>query len=101
MLWFEGKLFRSDGSESPPPPLPFPTFRFTSHPSDLVLYGRDLMEALGESSLHRPLSLLSETNLPFQWAPRPSTAVDVQWASSLGTSSSPSFYRPLPLGLIP
>ena len=50
---------RSDGSESPPPPLPFPTFRFTSHPSDLVLYGGDLLEALGDSSLHRPLSLLS------------------------------------------
>jgi hypothetical protein len=50
---------RSDGSESPPPPLPFPTFRFTSHPSDLVLYGGDLLEALGDSSLHRSLSLLS------------------------------------------
>ena len=50
---------RLDGSESPPPPLPFLTFRFTSHPSDLVLYGGDLLEALGDSSLHRPLSLLS------------------------------------------
>ena len=34
------------------------------------------------------------TNLPFQWAPRPSTAMDVRWTSDLGTSSSPSFYRP-------
>ena len=34
------------------------------------------------------------TNLPFQWAPRPSTAMDVQRTSDLGTSSSPSFYRP-------
>ena len=50
---------RSDGSESLPPPLPFPTFRFTSYPSDLVLYGGDLLEALGDSSLHRPLSMLS------------------------------------------
>jgi hypothetical protein len=50
---------RSDGSESPPPPLSFPNFRFTSHPSDLVLYGGDLLEALGDLSLHRPLSLLS------------------------------------------
>ena len=49
---------RSDRSESLPPPLPFPTFRFTPHPSNLVLYGRDLLEALGDSSLHRPLSLL-------------------------------------------
>uniref|UniRef100_A0A2N9FV40 Uncharacterized protein n=1 Tax=Fagus sylvatica TaxID=28930 RepID=A0A2N9FV40_FAGSY len=45
-------------SKSLPPPLPFPTFCFTPHPSDLVLYGRDLLEALGDSSLHRPLSLL-------------------------------------------
>ena len=51
---------RSDNSESLQPPLPFPTFRFTFHPSDLVLYGGDLLEALGESSLHRPLSLLLE-----------------------------------------
>uniref|UniRef100_A0A2N9G740 Uncharacterized protein n=1 Tax=Fagus sylvatica TaxID=28930 RepID=A0A2N9G740_FAGSY len=50
---------RSDGFESPPPPLPFPTFRFTPHPSDLVLYGGDLLEAMGDSSLHRLLSLLS------------------------------------------
>jgi hypothetical protein len=50
---------RSDGSESPPSPLPFPTFRFTSQPSDLVLYEGDLLEVLGGSSLHRPLSLLS------------------------------------------
>ena len=50
---------RSDGSESPPPPLPFPTFRFTSHPSDLALYDGDLLEALGDSSLHRLLSLSS------------------------------------------
>jgi hypothetical protein len=50
---------RSDGFESPPPPLPFPTSRFTPHPSDLVLYGGDLLEAMGDSSLHRLLSLLS------------------------------------------
>uniref|UniRef100_A0A2N9ECH8 Uncharacterized protein n=2 Tax=Fagus sylvatica TaxID=28930 RepID=A0A2N9ECH8_FAGSY len=50
---------RSDGSESLPPPLPFPTFYFTPHPSDLALYDGDLLEALGDSSLHRLLSLLS------------------------------------------
>ena len=35
-----------------------------------------------------------DTNLPFQWALRLSTTVDVRWTSDLGTSSSPSFYRP-------
>ena len=47
-----------DGSESPPPPPPSSTFRFTPHPSDLVLYGGDLLETLGDSSLHRLLPLL-------------------------------------------
>ena len=50
---------RSDGSKSPPPPLPLPTFRFTSHPSDLALYSGDRLEVLGDSSLYRPLFLLS------------------------------------------
>ena len=50
---------KSDGSESPPSPLPFPTFRFTSQPFDLVLYEGDLLEALGDLSLHWPFSLLS------------------------------------------
>jgi hypothetical protein len=50
---------RSDESESPPPSPPSSTFHFTSHLSDLVLYGRDLLEMLGDSSLHRHLSLLS------------------------------------------
>uniref|UniRef100_A0A2N9EV72 Uncharacterized protein n=1 Tax=Fagus sylvatica TaxID=28930 RepID=A0A2N9EV72_FAGSY len=43
----------------PPPPLSSPTFRFTSLSSDLDLYGWDLLEALGGSSLHRTFSLLS------------------------------------------
>uniref|UniRef100_A0A2N9FKY9 Uncharacterized protein n=1 Tax=Fagus sylvatica TaxID=28930 RepID=A0A2N9FKY9_FAGSY len=30
---------------------------------------------------------------PFQWALRPSPAVDVQWASGLGSYSRPSFFR--------
>ena len=50
---------RFDVSEPPPPPLSSPTFRFTSLSSDLDLYGWDLLEALGGSSLHRTLSLLS------------------------------------------
>ena len=50
---------RSDGFESPPTSLPFPSFRFTPHPSDLVLYSGDLLEAMGDSRLHRLLSLLS------------------------------------------
>ena len=50
---------RSDDSESPPPPLSSPTFCFTSYSSDLVLYGGDLLEALGGSSLQRTPSLLS------------------------------------------
>ena len=33
------------------------------------------------------------TTLPFQWASRPSTVVDVWYASGLGTSSNSSFYR--------
>ena len=47
---------RSDGFESPPTSLPFPSFRFTPHPSDLVLYSGDLLEAMGDSRLHRLLS---------------------------------------------
>uniref|UniRef100_A0A2N9I9Q2 Uncharacterized protein n=1 Tax=Fagus sylvatica TaxID=28930 RepID=A0A2N9I9Q2_FAGSY len=50
---------RSEGPESPPPPLPSPTFRSTSHPSDLAVYGGDLLETLGDLSLHRHLSLRS------------------------------------------
>uniref|UniRef100_A0A2N9I4A2 Uncharacterized protein n=1 Tax=Fagus sylvatica TaxID=28930 RepID=A0A2N9I4A2_FAGSY len=50
---------RSDESESPPPSPPSSTFHFTSHLSNLVLYGGDLLEMLGDSSLHRHLSLLS------------------------------------------
>ena len=34
------------------------------------------------------------TNLPSQWVPRPSTAVNARWTSDLETSSSLSFYRP-------
>jgi hypothetical protein len=49
---------RSDGFESPPPSPPLPSFRFTPHPSDLVLYSGDLLEAMGDSSLHRFISLL-------------------------------------------
>uniref|UniRef100_A0A2N9H472 Integrase catalytic domain-containing protein n=1 Tax=Fagus sylvatica TaxID=28930 RepID=A0A2N9H472_FAGSY len=49
---------RSDGVESPPPSPSLPSFRFTPHPSDLVLYSGDLLEAMGDSSLHRFLSLL-------------------------------------------
>ena len=47
-----------------------------------------------------PLYLLSirsgfvDTSVPLQWASRSSTAVDVWWASGVGTSSSPSFYHP-------
>uniref|UniRef100_A0A2N9IUT8 Uncharacterized protein n=1 Tax=Fagus sylvatica TaxID=28930 RepID=A0A2N9IUT8_FAGSY len=50
---------RSDSSEPPPPLLCSPTFRFTSLSSDLVLYGWDLLEALGGSRLQQTLSLLS------------------------------------------
>uniref|UniRef100_A0A2N9FQ20 Uncharacterized protein n=1 Tax=Fagus sylvatica TaxID=28930 RepID=A0A2N9FQ20_FAGSY len=48
----------SDEVESPPPSPSLPSFRFTPHPSDLVLYSGDLLEAMGDSSLHRFLSLL-------------------------------------------
>ena len=85
---------RSDGSEPPPPSLSFPTFRFTAHLIQFgLVWGRF---AGGFGWLESPSASLSfvGTNLPFQWAPRPFTAVDVQWTSSLGTSSSPSFYRP-------
>jgi hypothetical protein len=50
---------RSDGSEPPPPPLSSTTFCFTSQSSDPVLYGGDLLESLGGSSLQRIPSLLS------------------------------------------
>ena len=50
---------RSDGFKLPLPPLSSPTFRFTSPSSDLSLYGGDLLEALGDSSLQRTLYLLS------------------------------------------
>jgi hypothetical protein len=50
---------RSDSSEPPSPPLSSITFRFSSLYSDLVLYGGDLLEALGGSSPQRTLSLLS------------------------------------------
>jgi hypothetical protein len=63
-LTFSFLLFvstRSDGSKSPPspPPPPSPTFRFTPPPSDLVLYGGDLLEILGDLNLLRHLSFLS------------------------------------------
>ena len=50
---------RSDGFEPSPPPLSSTTFRFTSQSSDPVLYGGDLLEYLGGSSLQRIPSLLS------------------------------------------
>ena len=50
---------RSEGPESPPLLLPSPTFRSTSHPSDLAVYGGDLLETLDDLSLHRHLSLRS------------------------------------------
>lgn len=50
---------RSDGFEPPPPPLSSTTFCFTSQSSDPVLYGGDLLESLGGSSLQRIPSLLS------------------------------------------
>jgi hypothetical protein len=57
---------RSDGSKSPPspPPPPSPTFRFTPPPSDLVLYGGDLLEILGDLNLLRHLSFLSARSCP-------------------------------------
>uniref|UniRef100_A0A2N9G1L1 Uncharacterized protein n=1 Tax=Fagus sylvatica TaxID=28930 RepID=A0A2N9G1L1_FAGSY len=68
-------------------PFHFSSFRFG------FVWGRS---AGGAGWLESPSASLSfvGTNLPFQWAPRPSTAVDVRWASDLGTSSSLSFYRP-------
>jgi hypothetical protein len=68
-------------------PFHLPTIRFG------LVRGRF---AGGFGWLESPSASLSfvGTNLPFQWAPRPSTAVDVRWASVLGTSPSPSFYRP-------
>uniref|UniRef100_A0A2N9GI80 Uncharacterized protein n=1 Tax=Fagus sylvatica TaxID=28930 RepID=A0A2N9GI80_FAGSY len=58
-LFFLLSTTKSEGSESPPPPLPSPPFRSTSHPSDLAVFGGDLMETLGDLSLHRHLSLRS------------------------------------------
>uniref|UniRef100_A0A2N9HVT7 Uncharacterized protein n=1 Tax=Fagus sylvatica TaxID=28930 RepID=A0A2N9HVT7_FAGSY len=55
----------SDGFESPPPSPPLPSFRFTPHPSDLVLYSGDLLEAMGDSSLHRFSLPFAGSNLPF------------------------------------
>ena len=50
---------RSAGSKSPPPSTPSLTFRFFFHPSDLVLYGGDPLETLGDLRFHRHLSLRS------------------------------------------
>ena len=50
---------RSDGSKPPPPPPSSPTFHFTLHSSDRVLYEGDLLETLGGLSFQRTLSLLS------------------------------------------
>uniref|UniRef100_A0A2N9EPK6 Uncharacterized protein n=1 Tax=Fagus sylvatica TaxID=28930 RepID=A0A2N9EPK6_FAGSY len=50
---------RLAGSKSPPPSTPSLTFRFFFHPSDLVLYGGDPLETLGDLSFHRHLSLRS------------------------------------------
>uniref|UniRef100_A0A2N9H1W7 Uncharacterized protein n=1 Tax=Fagus sylvatica TaxID=28930 RepID=A0A2N9H1W7_FAGSY len=49
--------FRSE-SPPPPPPLPSPPFRSTYHPSDLAVFGGDLMEklALFEEPLHTRIS---------------------------------------------
>uniref|UniRef100_A0A2N9FRX0 Reverse transcriptase domain-containing protein n=1 Tax=Fagus sylvatica TaxID=28930 RepID=A0A2N9FRX0_FAGSY len=49
----------SDGSELSPPPLTSTTFRSTFQPSDLVLYGEDLLDALDGLSLQQILSFLS------------------------------------------
>ena len=48
---------RSDGSKPLPLPPPLTFLCSTSHPSDLGLYGGDLLEILSGLSLHRPLSL--------------------------------------------
>jgi hypothetical protein len=50
---------RSDGSESPPPPLSSTTFLFISLSSDPVLYRGDLLESLGGSSLQQIPSMFS------------------------------------------
>ena len=44
---------RSECSEPPPPPPSSTTFLFTPHSPDPVLYGGDLLESLGGSSLQR------------------------------------------------
>ena len=58
-LFFFILVSRSVGSELPPPPLPPSTFVSTSPSSDPVLYGGNLLEFLGGSSLHQIPSLLS------------------------------------------
>ena len=58
-LFFLILALRSDGFEPPPPPPSSTTFLFTSHSSDPVLYGGDLLESLGGSSLQQISSLLS------------------------------------------
>jgi hypothetical protein len=82
-LFFLLLALRSNVSEPPPPPLSSPTFCFTSFSSDRVSYG--WLEPSTDS-----LSFVG-TTFPFQWATRSSTAVDVWWASGLGTSSSSRF----------
>ena len=58
-LFFLILALRSDGFEPPPPPPSSTTFLFTSHSSNPILYGGDLLESLGGSSLQRIPSLLS------------------------------------------
>ena len=52
-LFFFILVSRPVGSELPPPPLPPTTFVSTSPSPDLVLYGGNLVEFLGGSSLHQ------------------------------------------------
>uniref|UniRef100_A0A2N9GNW5 Uncharacterized protein n=1 Tax=Fagus sylvatica TaxID=28930 RepID=A0A2N9GNW5_FAGSY len=71
-------------------------FRVVDHFSTIrfgLVRGRS---AGGFGWLKSPSASLSfvGTKLPFQWALRHSTTVDVRWASALGTSSSLSFYQP-------
>uniref|UniRef100_A0A2N9H667 Uncharacterized protein n=1 Tax=Fagus sylvatica TaxID=28930 RepID=A0A2N9H667_FAGSY len=85
----------SDGTESPSPPPSSTTFHFTSPSSDLGLFGSDLLEALGDSSLQRILSLLSAHPCLSSGISRPSMAVAVWWAAGLGISSSSSSFTRL------
>ena len=57
-LFFFILVSRPVGSELPPPPLPPTTFVSTSPSFDSVLYGGNLLEFLGGSSLHQIPSLL-------------------------------------------